>query len=76
MAEVKEGYYSGWIWIWTNPNEATYQKYGLFGAFMGDAPRIAVGDVYTSFIKYNPMNFIVTAIDNERKVVKLTLNQR
>lgn len=76
MTEVKEGYYSGWIWIWTNPNEATYQKYGLFGAFMGDAPRIAVGDVYTSFIKYNPMNFIVTAIDDERKVVKMELNQR
>lgn len=76
MAEVKEGYYSGWIWIWTNPNEATHQKYGLFGSFLGDAPRIAVGDVYTSFRQYNPMNFIVTAIDNERKVVKMELNQR
>ncbi|WAX12604.1 hypothetical protein EC99P1_00012 [Enterococcus phage EC99P1] len=76
MPEVKEGYYSGWIWIWTNPNEATYQKYGLFGSFLGDAPRIAVGDVYTSFRQYNPMNFFVTAIDNERKVVKMELNQR
>lgn len=76
MTEVKEGYYSGWICIWTNPNEATHQKYGLRGSFLADAPRVAVGDVYTSFRQYNPMNFIVTAIDNDRKVVKLTLNQR
>ena len=65
-----------WTWFWDNPNEATHKKYGLHGSFLADAPRIAVGDVYTSFRQYNPMNFIVTAIDNERKVVKLTLNQR
>lgn len=65
-----------WTWFWDNPNKATHQKYGLHGSFLGDAPRIAVGEVYTSFRQYNPMNFIVTAIDNERKVVKMELNQR
>lgn len=76
MVEVKEGYYSGWIWIWTNPNEATYQKYGLFGSFLGDAPRIAVGDVYTRVDGYAPLNYIVTAIDKERQLVKMELNAR
>lgn len=76
MPEVKEGYYSGWIWMWTNPNKATHSKYGLCGSFMGDAPRIDVGDIYTSFLNYNPMNFIVTAIDNQKKVVKMVLNAR
>lgn len=65
-----------WTWFWDNPNEATHQKYGLHGSFLADAPRIAVGDVYTSFRQYNPMNFIVTAIDNERKFVKMSLSQR
>lgn len=76
MVTVNEGYYAGWIWVWTNPNKATHSKYGLHGSFLGDSPKVGVGDCYTSFRNFNPMNFIITAIDNDKKVVKMVLNSR
>lgn len=65
-----------WTWFWENSNTETYSKYGLHGSFIGDPPRVAVGDVYTRVDGYAPLNYIVTAIDKERKFVKMELNQR
>lgn len=65
-----------WTWFWDNPNKETYLKYGLHGSFIGDPPRVAVGEVYTRVTGFSPLNYIVTAIDKERQLVKMELNAR